>query len=336
MFVWWDSEVLRLQLLQGLALKLIGTIRMTTIRRMLLAVGLVTFATLSANGQESGEPNKLDLPDCDIFLFELSDTPVEMKISGGVNIADRKGYDNQPWFTPDSSSVIFSANHEPDRTDVFEYLIGTKETKQLTDDLIQQYSPQVSPDNSQLSFVVDGEMANQSIWSVDRDGENKTWLLKGQGEREPVGYYSWNRKTDYILFWSRYGFSMRLVHRTKPISHYVTGDAIPATPLIIPGTENFSFIHQQGNGEVWIKELTPETLAVRPLTTVVGSNRSYAWTPSGWIVMCDGSKLHRWSPDSDGWKLVADFDEHGMKNVSRVAVSPDGTKIAVVGLSKEE
>ena len=302
----------------------------------LIAICCVLLCASSAFAQDTKEAKKLDLPDCDIFLFELSDTPDEMKISGGFNVTKRAGYDNQPWFTPDSSSILYTANHSPDRTNVFEYLIESKKTEQLTDDSTQQYSPQISPDNKTLSFVVDGDSANQSIWSRDRDGENSTWLLQNQAEREPVGYYSWNRANDYILFWSRYGFSMRLVHRTKSISHYVTGNAVPATPHIIPGSSNFSFIHQQGNGEVWIKELNPETLAVRPLTTVVGSNRSYAWTPSSWIVMCDGTELHRWSPDSDGWKLVVDLADHGLKNVTRLAVSPDGKKLAVVGLPNED
>ena len=295
---------------------------------------MLTFTTTTA--QDNLEKKPLELPECDIFLFDLVDSADEMKVSNGRNVTQRKGYDNQPWFTPDSRSFLFSANYDPLRTDIYEYFIESGETKQVTDSPTQEYSPQVSPDNQTLSFVTDGETANQSIWFGDRAGQNLQWLLKNQGEREPVGYYSWNRSTGYILYWSRYGFSMRLVHKTKELSHYVTGDAIPTTPQIIPGTDNFSFMHQQGNGEVWIKELNPETLAVRPLTTVVGSNRHYGWTPSGWIVMCQGTKLYRWSPESkDGWELVADLDQHGMKGVTRVAVSPDGKKLAVVGLSKD-
>jgi hypothetical protein len=96
-------------------------------------------------------------------------------------------------------------------------------------------------------------------------------------------------------------------------------------------------MHQQGNGEVWIKELNPETLAVRPLTPVIVNSRHYGWTPSGQIVMCDGTKLHRWSPNSEnGWQLVADLNELGLQDVTRVAVSPDGKRLVVVGLPKEE
>ena len=254
-------------------------------------------AISEANAQDNAARKPLELPECDIFLFDLADSATAMTVSNSRNVTPRKGYDNQPWFTPESNSFLFSANYDPYRTDVYEYFLESGETKQLTDSPTQEYSPQVSPDNKTISFVTDGETANQSVWFGDRVGQNFQWLLANQGNREPVGYYSWNRSTGYILYWSRYGFSMRLVHKTKELSHYVTGDAIPTTPHIIPATDNFSFMHQQGNGEVWIKELNPDTLAVRPLTPVIGNSRHYGWTPSGSIVMCDGTKLHRWSTE---------------------------------------
>ena len=297
---------------------------------------LLLLISATAFGQEPAQtPPVLELPESDIFLFELGNQDGKLTVSNGRNITPRKGYDNQPWFTPDSSSILFSANHKPDRTDVFEYTIKSQKTTQVTDSPAQEYSPQISPDNKTISFVTDGDTANQSIWSVNRDGSKPNWLLKNQGEREPVGYYSWNHKTGYILFWSRYGFSMRLVHGDKEVSHYVTGNAVPSSPHIIPKTENFSFMHRQGNGEIWIKELNPTTLAIRPLTPVIGNARHYGWTPDGAIVMCDGTKLHRWTPDAkDGWESVADLADHNMQGVTRVAVSPNGKYLAVVGLPK--
>lgn len=298
---------------------------------------LSVFVSVSFAAQDPGDKKPLELPECDIFLFDLAESESDLKVSGGINITNRPGYDNQPWFTPQSNSILFSANRDPFRTDVYEYFIETGKTQQVTDSSDQEYSPQITPDNKTLSFVTDGATANQSIWFLDRGTRDPQWLLKHQGEREPVGYYSWNHQTGYILFWSRYGFSMRLVHQTKDLSHYVTGNAIPTTPHIIPGTDRFSFMHQQGNGEVWIKELNPETMAVRPLTSVIGSNRNYGWTPLGKILMCDGTRLHRWSPKTkDKWEFVVDLDSFGMKGVTRVAVSPDGKKLAVVGLPKDE
>ena len=303
-----------------------------------LAFGFLSSVALA---QDADEPKKLELPECDIFLFDISESKESITISNARNVTKRPGYDNQPWFTPDGKSFLFTANHAADRTDVFEYFIESGETKQVTDSASQEYSPQISPDNQRLSFVTDGEDANQSIsWMERKSGADAKpkWLLKHMGDREPVGYYSWNHETGYILFWSRYGYCMKLVHESKKESHYITGNAVPSSPYIIPGTKRFSFVHQQGNGEVWIKELDPETRAVRPLTRVVGSsNRNYGWTPDRSIVMCESGKLHRWNESVEGgWKEVADLAELGITGATRVAVSPDGKHLAVVGLPAEK
>jgi len=131
---------------------------------------------------------------------------------------------------------------------------------------------------------------------------------------------------------------MKLVHESKKESHYISGNAVPSSPYVIPGTKLFSFVHQQGNGEVWIKELNPATRSIRPLTRVAGSsNRNYGWTPDRSIVMCESGKLHRWNADTEGgWKEVADLAEFGIKGATRVAVSRDGKHLAVVGLPDKE
>ena len=75
------------------------------------------------------------------------------------------------------------------------------------------------------------------------------------------------------------------------------GFAIPVSPQIIPGTDNFSFVHRQGNGEVWIKELNPTTFSIRPLVMIEGENHHYAWTPNGSILMAQGS------PTANGFRV---------------------------------
>jgi len=295
---------------------------------------LVVTATLVLLVIPQCQAQELELPECDIFLFELTESDGNLAISDGKNITDRPGYDNQPWFSSGNKSILFTANHQSDRTDVFEYFIESGETRQVTDTPTQEYSPQASPDNQVISFVTDGETANQSVWFTRRGSDKEEWLLANQGQREPVGYYSWNRESGYILYWSRYGYSLRLVHETKSLSHYVTGHAPPSTPRICPTNGRFTFLHQQGNGEIWIKELDPQTLAIRPLTPITGNGRNYAWTPDGSILMPVGNELNRWKADSDdGWSSIANLGELGISNVTRVAVSPDGSKLAIVGLA---
>ncbi|MCP4082813.1 MAG: hypothetical protein GY743_21510, partial [Planctomycetaceae bacterium] len=134
------------------------------------SVGIFCLALMAISpifAQEKLGP-QLELPECDIFLFELDEAESALSISSGKNITARPGYDNQPWFTPNSLSLLFTANGKPDRTDVYEYKISEGTTQALTDTPTQEYSPQISPDNTTLSFVTDGVTANQSIWSKDR------------------------------------------------------------------------------------------------------------------------------------------------------------------------
>ena len=293
---------------------------------------LLTLIAGQLYGQEPVEEER-SFPESDIFLFDLSLAGEAVEVSNGRNVTATRGYENQPCFTPDSKSFLFSKS-VASQTDVFEYFLDSKETKQITKSAGMEFSPIPSPDNKTISFVTDGEGANQSIWQLNRETPDKpTWVLKSQPEREPVGYYSWNHETGNIVFWSRYGFNLRLVHESEKLSHYVSGDAVPTTPQIIPNTNNFSFVHRQGNGEVWIKELNPETKAIRPLTLCAGSNSHYGWAPDGSILMIDGDKLFRWVADAkDGWKEVADLQEQGISSATRLNVSPDGTKLAVVGV----
>ncbi len=300
-------------------------------RRIVLLLTCTIFGgTLLA---QDVEEDRVGFPESDIFLFDLELSGETALVSNGQNVTATAGYENQPCFTSDSRSFLFSKSVDS-QTDIFEYFLNSKETKQITASACMEFSPIPSPDNQFISFVTDGEGANQSIWQLNRDAPDKPeWVLRSQPEREPVGYYSWNHETGHMLFWSRYGFNIRLVHESKQLSHYVTGDAVPTTPQIIPGTQNFSFVHRQGNGEVWIKELNPTTKAIRPLTPVAGSNSHYGWAPDGSILMIEDAKLHRWKPDSKkGWQEIAQLNKQGIESATRLNVSPDGKRLAIVGV----
>ena len=306
---------------------------------VLISFSIITLPAISLPGQTAADDDpqkdKVDYPESDIFLFDLSLAPDSATVSNGINVTDRPGYENQPAFTPGNQSFLFSQSDEY-QTDVYEYFLESGETKRITDTENMEFSPIPSPDNQTISFVVDGKNANQSIWHITRENKTPVWTLKHLPEREPVGYYGWNHKTGDLIYWSRYGFNIKLTHESKQRVHYVSGDAVPTTPQLIPGSNNFSFVHRQGNGEVWIKELNPVTLAIRPITTVVGSNTHYGWAPDGSILMMEGSTLNRWHSPESGWQQVADLKAQNVASATRLAVSFDGKKLAVVGVPIKE
>ncbi len=269
-------------------------------------------------------------PQPDIFLFAYDASAEDDALSGGVNTTNRPTlYDNQPFFTPGGETFVYSRS-DGEQTDVWEYDIASGTHTQITRTPESEYSPTPSPDNRTISVVFE---RNRSIWEISRDAPDEPrWLLEAAGVDEPVGYFARNFDTGHVLFWSRYGFNVALTHAGEPRYHFVSGHAVPASPHLIPGTDLFTYVHRQTNEEVWIKAVDPVTHVIRPLVRIVGTNANYTFAPDTSILQIEGTKVYRWIPGSNGWVEIADLADHGITSATRIAVSPDGTRVAVVGM----
>lgn len=297
-----------------------------------LVVGPLAFGTpaLAQDKSESAPPPAF--PETEIFLFDYDADATTDALSNGANVTQRVGYDNQPYFTKNSATFLYSRD-DGAQTDIWEYDIASGAHTRITQTKENEFSPTPSPDNQTISMVSE---RNSSIWQLDRSEPGEaSWALETAGVIEPVGYFARNYENGMILFWSRYGFNVTLTNSDKPGAFFITGHAVPSTPHIIPGSDHFSFVHRQTNGQVWIKALDPETAAVRPLVPVVGSSANYTWTPDGAILQIEDDTLHRWRKGQERWEAIADLSDHGVAGAGRIAVSPDGKRIAVVGIPAE-
>ena len=66
------------------------------------------------------------------------------------------------------------------------------------------------------------------------------------------------------------------------------------------------------------------------ISDAVSQGDFHAWTPNHFLLMADGPLIfaRRYEPDAS-WEQIADFSDLHL-NLSRLAVSPDGTQIALV------
>ncbi|NNC48142.1 MAG: hypothetical protein HKO13_06895 [Sphingomonas sp.] len=291
---------------------------------LLTALGALALST-TASAQEAP-------PQPDIFLFAYDADNEEDVLSGGRNVTDQPLYDNQPFFTAGSDTFLY-VRDDGEQIDVYEYDIANATHTRITQTPENEYSPTPSPDNQTISMVFE---RNGSVWEIDRSAPDAPrWALDAPGVVEPVGYFARNYATGDVLYWSRFGFHVAF-RDAEGAGHFVSGHAVPSTPHLIPGTNSFSFIHRQTNEQVWIKAFDPETKAVRPLTPIVGTNANYTWAPDGSILQIEDNKLHRWREGGDSWEEISDLGAHGVEGGYRIAVSPDGERIAIVGLVATE
>jgi hypothetical protein len=268
-------------------------------------------------------------PDSEIHLFELALNNGTYGLKNGFNVSNNKDYDSQPYFTPQSKTLLFTSSRDGKQTDVYEYDLNNKKTTQLTHTPHSEFSPKPVGNTGNVSFVSEGFNPYQSVWQLDIKSGKQTWLLNS---KEPVGYYQLNESTGDVLFWSRYGRSVQYLNIKTNQNRFVSGNAIPSTPQRIPNSHRFSFVHRQTNGEVWIKAFDPKDFSITPIAPIFDSNYDYGWAPNGDILRFDQNKLSVWPVGNEGfsWKDGQDLSEQIKGKIGRLSISNNGKHIAIV------
>ena len=87
------------------------------------------------------------------------------------------------------------------------------------------------------------------------------------------------------------------------------------------------------NVSLVIKELNPSTRQISVLTPAVeGSTEAdTAWTPDGTLLMVKGNILYGWKRGQSGWKEITTLERLSLPGATRLAVSPRGDYLALVG-----
>jgi hypothetical protein len=99
----------------------------------------------------------------------------------------------------------------------------------------------------------------------------------------------------------------------------------------IPHQQKVSFVHQVSAAEWLIKSFDTKTRQMTSLIKTLPGKEFYCWTPEGLLLMGKEAKLYRWDAKRDSqWQEVADLSRFGLKEITRLAVSPKGDKLALV------
>ncbi len=266
-------------------------------------------------------PAFAQIPSTDIFLLKVDGDEV-----GSLRrVTDRDGYDNQPQFLPDGTSLVYSSLRHGG-TDIYLYDVTTGATRVVVQTPESEYSPTPVPGRNAISVVRDYGDLKQQLWSFPLDGDEPELLLP---DVNPVGYHAWVDGENVILFvlgepatlqGARVGAGEGKVLAESP------GRALAR----VPGSrDEMSFLDQSGE-TWWITAIDPRTGATRRLAEALDGREDYAWSPDGTLWMGDDSRLYRRLQDGDAWQQVADLDAQGIHGITRLAFSPDGNSLALV------
>lgn len=267
-------------------------------------------------------------PGTDIWLADLTLRDGRVALGTPVNVTARAGYDNQPAFLPDGSGLLYTRIGTDAQADVWRYDFATRSARAIITTPESEYSPTPIPGGG-ISVVRVERDSTQRLWRFDADGTNPALLLE---RLKPVGYHAWTGERTLALFVLGSPNALVLATAGEERADTVARD-IGRSPQSIPGRHAATFVQRVDSTESWLAEVNGETRAVRRLVRLPHGADFHAWTPGGLVLTSDGATLYQWDSHAAGpWVPVADLSALGLREVTRLAVSPGGDRLALVAL----
>lgn len=265
-------------------------------------------------------------PGTDIWLADLTLREGRVALGTPVNVTARAGYDNQPAFLPDGSGLLYTRIGTDAQADVWRYDFATRSARAIITTPESEYSPTPIPGGG-ISVVRVERDSTQRLWRFDADGTNPALLLE---RLKPVGYHAWTGQRSLALFVLGTPNALVLADAGSERADTVARD-IGRSPQSVPGRHAATFVQRVDSTESWLAEVDGESHAVRRLVRLPRGADFHAWTPGGLVLTSDGVTLYQWDSHAAGpWVPVADLSALGLHEVTRLAVSPGGDRLALV------
>ncbi len=280
---------------------------------------------------------RAQMPDTDIWLFDLKEDKGHFTFSNPVNFTNRPGYDNQPAFSPDGKYVLYTSYRENGQSDIYKYALESKTTTAFTNTPESEYSPTFSPDGKCVTVVQVEKDSAQRLWKFPLNGGAPTLLFKNI---DSIGYHSWMDSTHLLLF--------LLGSPEKLYEANIHKDSKKDLELVTPSpgrTLKGKYFVNKKDSVNW--EICQARLGFHRfynMAFTLKGKEDFDLLENKIILMGSGTKMYAYAipegtanPYDPGkvtfheWQLAADLSEYGIKNISRITISKDGRKIAIVG-----
>jgi TolB protein len=195
-------------------------------------------------------------------------------------IPDQGGTNITPAFSPDGSTLVFSAGD--DGTDLFAVSpFGGDAPRRVTFGRgTPTSSPSFSPDGRKIAYI-SGRPGHPEVYITDADGTNAELLTESPSGDQPYrASPDWSPDGRFVAFTSQEGPNLQVMvisMRDRRIRQ-LTGDARNEDPSWAPDGRHVVFTStRSGAKQLWV--LDTESGRTRQLTRGAGAARMAAWSP---------------------------------------------------------
>ncbi|MBV1923869.1 MAG: steroid delta-isomerase, partial [Flavobacteriaceae bacterium] len=260
-------------------------------------------------------------------IIQINDT---ISISTPNLISLHSGYNNQPSFL-NNSQVLYAGNNKG-QSDIAHYSIIEKlNTWVNTPTSGGEYSPQIIPNSGNISAVRLDTTGLQRLYEYD------TKTSKLLIDNLQVAYYAFYN--DSTLVSSVLGFNTLdlvvsdLKKKTNDTLLINVGRSIHK----IPSSKSMSYtaVNDEKNHDIYMLDMEENYESYFICQLPVGI-QDYVWLNDSILIIGSGSKLYKYDMfGKQEWELLSNFSDQGFKNITRLAISPDSKRIAIVAEPKD-
>src|SRR5262247_2094457 len=243
------------------------------------------FALLLAAGAFRVEAQQRQ-PNTEVFLASIKLKGDKLEIGKALNITSRPGYDNQPSFTPDGRSVLYTSTREDAQADIYRYNRRSTRTTRLTTSAPEsEYSASVMPGGRRFSVIRVEKDSTQRLWSFTLEGTDPQVILPAL---KPVGYHAWLDDDHLALF--VLGNPNALVYASVKSGKADTlARGIGRSLARMPTSPGFSFTQLVDSAQR-VRTLTGPGSTARDVVSLPRGSQDLAWMPDGTLLTGSGNK----------------------------------------------
>jgi len=263
--------------------------------------------------------------DTEVYLTDISTTDGKLTFGTPRNVSNNEGYNNQPSFN-DNDRLLFASTRE-NQTDIAQYDTQTGAVKWLTDTKDgSEYSPTKMPNAASFSSIRLDTDGLQRLYGYPLEGGNSKITV----EDAKIGYHIWYSETILVATVLVENRMDLVVFNLEKKTNKVLQENVGRSLHNIPNTELVSFI-SVANDTLVVKSIHPITGIQETLIALPQGTQDICWLPDGSILTGLQNYLLRFNPKNDTqWRDIFQFSDTKIYTISRLAVSPDGKKLAFV------
>lgn len=262
----------------------------------------------------------------EIYVFDMAFAYEGLELLNAKNISNSEGYDNQPSFISNESIIFAGTNNG--QTDIVQYNLATKSTKWVnpkTDG--GEFSPQKFPSKNNIAAVRLDKDGKQGLYKYDIKTGSSSELI----ENLQVAYFAFYND-EKILATVLSGNQLDLVLidlKTKSTDTLLQNAGRSLQKIPQTNSMAYTLVNESENHDLYILDMdSKDSYFVCELPRGV---QDYVWLNDAQILVGMGSRLFLYDTLGEPeWNKVASLDEFRVTNITRMAVSPNGKKLALV------